>query len=180
METITCVYCGHAFPAETPAHGAPILREHIRTCPQHPMREAEEKISILRRALVGLVGVDGADQLNEMEAIMRLMPAPMADKAASIDAIHALRTTLPADHPPRRAGGGAMKNDIIQITDESHPWFPALLIVDEERGWGVLATCLIPASNVPGSRCDRAPIRLETGRFVAVGKAWIAPEVAHA
>jgi hypothetical protein len=96
METITCVYCGHAFPAETPAHGAPILREHIRTCPQHPMREAEEKISILRRALVGLVGVDGADQLNEMEAVMRLMPAPMADKAASIDAIHALRATLPA------------------------------------------------------------------------------------
>jgi hypothetical protein len=60
--------------------------------------KAEAKIGILRRALVGLVGVDGADHLNEMEAVMRLMPAPMADKAASIDAIHALRQTLP--QPP--------------------------------------------------------------------------------
>jgi hypothetical protein len=68
-----------------------------------------------------------------------------------------------------------VNGSIIQITDEQHPWFPALLIVDEEREWGVIATCLIPASNEPGSECDRAQIRLEAGRFVAVGKAWIVP-----
>jgi len=49
----------------------------------------------LRAALVGLIGVDGRDELEAMEATMRLLPAPAADKAASIDAIHALLATLP-------------------------------------------------------------------------------------
>jgi hypothetical protein len=49
----------------------------------------------LRAALVGLVGVDGKDELEQLEAAMRLMPAPAQDKAATIDAIHALIATLP-------------------------------------------------------------------------------------
>lgn len=48
----------------------------------------------LRSALVGIVGVDGRDELEQMEAVMRLMPAPAQDKAATIDAIHALLATL--------------------------------------------------------------------------------------
>lgn len=47
----------------------------------------------LRAALVGLVGVDGAADLQQMEVVMRLMPAPAEDKAATIDAIHALLAT---------------------------------------------------------------------------------------
>lgn len=49
----------------------------------------------LRAALVALVGVDGRDELGQMEAFMRLAPAPAEDKAATIDAIHALVATLP-------------------------------------------------------------------------------------
>lgn len=51
----------------------------------------------LRVALVQLVGVDGPAELAEMEAVMRLMPAPAEDKAATIDAIHALIATLPTE-----------------------------------------------------------------------------------
>ena len=47
----------------------------------------------LRAALVGLVGVAGLAELEQMEVVMRLMPAPAADKAATIDAIHALIAT---------------------------------------------------------------------------------------
>lgn len=59
--------------------------------------EAENRL--LRSALVGLVGVDGRPDLERMETVMRLMPAPAADKAATIDAIHALIATAPPSSP---------------------------------------------------------------------------------
>lgn len=48
----------------------------------------------LRKALVELVGVSGKAELEAMELAMRLAPAPMADKATAIDAIHALLATM--------------------------------------------------------------------------------------
>lgn len=54
---------------------------------------------MLRAALVGLVGVDGRDELEAMELVIRFSPAPAADKAATIDAIHALISTLPNGTP---------------------------------------------------------------------------------
>lgn len=48
----------------------------------------------LRAALVGLVGVDNRAELEQLEAVMRLLAAPAEDKAATIDAIHALLATL--------------------------------------------------------------------------------------
>lgn len=57
---------------------------------------------LLRAALVRLVGVDTREELEQMEVVMRLMPGPSEDKAATIDAIHALMATLPpALTPPR-------------------------------------------------------------------------------
>ena len=38
--TLTCVYCGMAYPEGTPPHGARILTEHIKVCEKHPMRQA--------------------------------------------------------------------------------------------------------------------------------------------
>ena len=52
---------------------------------------------MLRAVLVKLVGLDGREELEQMEAAMRLMPAPAEDKAATIDAIHALIATLPEE-----------------------------------------------------------------------------------
>jgi hypothetical protein len=54
---------------------------------------------LLRAALVGLVGVDGKIDLEQMEVVMRAMPAPAQDKAATIDAIHALIATIPEARP---------------------------------------------------------------------------------
>ena len=92
---LTCVYCGHEYPQDTPADGSQVLTEHIRVCEKHPMRKAEGDIATLRAALVGLIGADGEQELRQIEATMRLLPAPEADKAVSINAIHALLATLP-------------------------------------------------------------------------------------
>lgn len=61
----------------------------------HPMRKAEADIALLRSALVGLIGFDTEAELGQMEATIRLLPAPEADKAISINAIHALLATMP-------------------------------------------------------------------------------------
>ena len=66
------------------------------------MLEAEN--ARLRSALVGLIGADNEQELRQMEATMRLLPAPEEDKAVSINAIHALLATLPVnagDKPPQ-------------------------------------------------------------------------------
>jgi hypothetical protein len=92
---LTCVYCGHEYPQDTPASGSEVLTEHIKICERHPMRKAESDITLLRAALVGLIGAEGEDELKQIEVAMRLLPAPEADKAVSINAIHALLATLP-------------------------------------------------------------------------------------
>ncbi|MBK8677136.1 MAG: hypothetical protein IPN27_12460 [Cellvibrionales bacterium] len=40
-------------------------------------------------AKVGLIGTDSEQELRQMEATIRLLPAPEEDKAVSINAIHA-------------------------------------------------------------------------------------------
>lgn len=88
--TLTCVYCGHEYPQATPAWGDKALTDHIAKCEKHPMRSVIEDRDRLRRALVGLVGSSDPGRLREMEAAMRTLPAPDADKAAMVNAIHAL------------------------------------------------------------------------------------------
>lgn len=93
-QIITCVFCGQEYPIGTPTHGSEILTEHIKVCERHPLRKAESDAAMLRAALVGLIGADGEQELRQMEATMRVLPAPDADKAVSINAIHALLATL--------------------------------------------------------------------------------------
>ena len=102
--TLTCVYCGMAYPEGTPPHGAQILTDHIKVCEKHPMREAEAKIAKLRSALVGLVGVSSKEELLKMERAIRLTAVPSADKAVTINAIHALIETV--DTPPQAKPDG--------------------------------------------------------------------------
>ena len=92
--TLTCIFCGMEYPPGTPSHGAQVLTDHIRVCEKHPMRQVEADKAKLRAALVGLVGADTKEELEQMEAIIRLAPAPAADKAGIIDAIHVLLATL--------------------------------------------------------------------------------------
>lgn len=74
---LTCVYCGHEYPQDTPAHGNQVLTEHIKVCEAHPLRKAEADIAVLRSALVGLIGVDTKQELRQMEGIFDLIPSPM-------------------------------------------------------------------------------------------------------
>lgn len=90
---LTCVYCGHEYPQDTPAHGDKVLTDHIAQCEKHPMRAVVSQRDLLRKALVGLVGADDPADLRNMELMMRSLPAPEADKAATINAIHVLLAT---------------------------------------------------------------------------------------
>lgn len=92
---LTCVYCGHEYPQDTPAHGDKVLTDHIARCEKHPMRAVVRQRDILRAALIGLVGADDPAELRSMELVMRGLPAPEADKAATINAIHALLEMAP-------------------------------------------------------------------------------------
>ncbi len=51
---VNCVYCGHRYgpETETPTSMADVLKEHIATCPKHPMAKAVADISVLRGVLV--------------------------------------------------------------------------------------------------------------------------------
>lgn len=66
--------------------------------------------------------------------------------------------------------------DIIQITKEDDPWFPALLIVDEVKGWGVQAYTIIPTSNTGDEKPGNAYRRLQYGLFEKVGTASVTAE----
>ncbi len=64
--------------------------------------------------------------------------------------------------------------NIIQITDEAHSWYPALLIVDEVKSWGVQAYVIIPKTNDGSEAPALAYNRLEYGCFDMVGVAQVA------
>jgi len=84
---LTCVYCGMAYPEGTPPHGAKILTDHIKVCEKHPMKK-------LRKALADLVGASTKEELEAMEAVLRVTPGIEQDKIAAINAIHALLETV--------------------------------------------------------------------------------------
>lgn len=45
---VTCVYCGHEYPPGTGTAQEIILTNHIKNCPDHPLRAAESEIERLR------------------------------------------------------------------------------------------------------------------------------------
>ena len=91
---LTCVYCGHEYPQDTPAAGSDVLTEHIKICSQHPMRKAESDITLLRSALVGLIGADTEQELQEMKAAVMVIPDPDGNAAVALNGIHALLATM--------------------------------------------------------------------------------------
>ncbi|WP_337055011.1 hypothetical protein [Pseudoxanthomonas sp. USHLN014] len=89
---LMCVYCGMQYPQGTPAAGDQVLTDHIRVCEKHPLRDAEAKVTRLRGALYGLLGLDGPERLNDMALIVRSMPGDASDIAATLEAIRALQS----------------------------------------------------------------------------------------
>ena len=87
---LTCVYCGHEYPQLTPAWNDAVLTAHISICDKHPMQAVIADRNRLRSALAALVGASDRSDLMSMEVAVRALPAPDADKAVTINAIHAL------------------------------------------------------------------------------------------
>jgi hypothetical protein len=61
--------------------------------------------------------------------------------------------------------------DIVQITNESHHWFPALVVVSEPKKWGVVAYLPV-VDNTPEPN-GLAYIRLKNEDIELVGSAVI-------
>jgi len=91
--TLTCVYCGMAYPEGTPPNGAQILTDHIKVCEKHPLREAEDKILKLRTALIGLVGASSKDEIEGIARVLDSIVPDGPDKDASLFAIRVLIET---------------------------------------------------------------------------------------
>jgi len=93
---VTCVYCGMQYPQGTPTHGASILTDHIKVCPQHPMRKAEEKIHKLRNALIALAGVETKEELEQMEQTLRSLASTrgLPNVEATLNVVHVLLETM--------------------------------------------------------------------------------------
>jgi len=74
-QTLTCVYCGHAYPPGTPTHGSDELTAHIKVCTKHPMRALEIKYGNVRQALITLLGdADSIKLLEEMKNQISSLP----------------------------------------------------------------------------------------------------------
>ncbi|MGL5841194.1 MAG: hypothetical protein ACRCYK_05215 [Aeromonas hydrophila] len=65
------------------------------------MNDVIQDVTLLRSALAGLIGAETEAELRQMEVIMRTLPMPDADRAASINAIHALLATMPTSQGER-------------------------------------------------------------------------------
>lgn len=65
------------------------------------------------------------------------------------------------------------KGDIIQITKEDDPWFPALLVVSEVKSWGVQAYAIVLLSNDGSSKPGSAYRRLKPELYEKVGMAAV-------
>jgi len=85
-----CIKCGTNFvgtPENPPPDGL------CKYCQIDALKADNSK---LRKALVGLVGADSKGELEKTEAALRMLPVPDEDRVNTINAIHALRDTLPA------------------------------------------------------------------------------------
>lgn len=79
-------------------------------------------------------------------------------------------TALP---PPSHPG------DIVQITDQTNRWFPALVVIHEVKSWGVMGFAYMPSPKGPPA--GEAYYRLKAGEFETVGRVVVmTPDMAQA
>lgn len=75
---LTCVYCGHQYPQGTPPASAEVLTEHIKSCPEHPMRKLQEQL-------------DAKEDPRDHDPRCRLLCGPEPSRLKYEDALTQLR-----------------------------------------------------------------------------------------
>ncbi len=76
--TLTCVYCGHAYPPGSPTHGADVLTAHVKVCEKHPMRAAEARLARKDELLVWVADVLREDDGENPSLLMKAVQAELA------------------------------------------------------------------------------------------------------
>lgn len=94
-ERIRALALANGFKLKPQPDGKENLNPYVYEFAAALQQDQASDIATLRSALIGLVGAETVDELKSMEAAMRLLPAPDADKAVYINAIHALIATIP-------------------------------------------------------------------------------------
>lgn len=79
---INCVYCGHRYgpDSEVPAAMADVLKEHIESCPEHPMSELKREIERLKEEIDG-----GWRRAAEMDNDIKKRQAAVVEVAKEIE-----------------------------------------------------------------------------------------------
>ncbi len=93
---LTCVYCGHEYPAGTPASGSEVLAltDHIRECRFHPMNKLKRDKEKLWKALSRIVGADTKELLEAMKDVINETNVDAEEKIIVITGIQALLDTM--------------------------------------------------------------------------------------
>ena len=65
---ITCVYCGHAYPADSAAHGVPALYEHAKGCTHNPMARIRRAVLVAIRKRLILLPPDSRKAIEDADA----------------------------------------------------------------------------------------------------------------
>jgi hypothetical protein len=114
---LTCVYCGQAYPQDTPAWGDKVLTEHIRVCTKHPLRQAEAQIELLRSTLVDIIGASDKVELEKM-ALRAIEPDGLSEQVrrTGLNAIRVLLATLPDAN--NQVLSEMTLEEIIKVADE--------------------------------------------------------------
>lgn len=61
------------------------------------------------------------------------------------------------------------QGDIVQIVDESHPWYGCILVVDEPKNWGMQGFLEYPTSNEGDGKHVSIWLRPTTDQIRLVG-----------
>ena len=114
---LTCVYCGHEYPQDTPAHGEKVLTDHIAGCEKHPMRAVVEQRDKLRdeRDTHARWRQDMADLLGECERVRDALGVAL-NKAMAIGEMLAA-VVQGAKEEFVRVPYGASHEDVAAIND---------------------------------------------------------------
>jgi len=107
-----CAYCGEAYPQGTPRFGGDALTEHIKVCPEHPMRECERhlaeaqaKAAQLEDEVAANIVLCAAEHAN-FEATLPMLQEEVDELSAALRGEH--------EHPP--------ESELVQIAAIAINW----------------------------------------------------------